>query len=453
MSMFGPATARPAELAAPRPIGAGERIMSIDVLRGFALCGILVMNIPWFARSSAAFFNPTLGGGFEGADYWTWLISHLFFDMKMMTIFSMLFGAGMLVMTSRAEAAGRSAAGIYYRRLVWLLLFGLLHAYFIWSGDILYTYALCGMLLYPLRRLRPVTLIVLGLALLFIGNLMTMGMGWFFASARSAAEVAQAAIDAGQSPTEFQRAMLDAWPQMKQGFIPSAERVAEETAAHTGGYWKLFIFRVPETIMMQTSLFITMLMWRAAGVMLLGMALMKMDVFTARRSTKFYAGLMAAGYLAGLPMVGAGAWFMQEQDFDFIALFKYGWTYNYVGSIFVALGHIGLVMLVCKLGLLQWLTKGLAAIGRMALTNYLMHSVICATLFFGWGFGIWGELSRFETMGVVLAILAFQFIFSQLWLSAFRFGPTEWLWRTLTYWRVQPMRRAEAQHGAMSSAG
>lgn len=432
----------PALADQPSPVSASERMASIDVLRGFALCGILVMNIPWFARSESMFFNPTFGGGFEGADYWTWLISHLFFDAKMMTIFSMLFGAGMLILTERARSTGRSAAAIYYRRLGWLMVFALLHAYLLWSGDILYTYALCGLVLYPARNLRPRTLIIFGVVLLFIGNAIAMVSGLFFEVARSSVHDATAILEGGGTPNPFQQQMLEAWPEMKSGFVPDAQRLAAEEAAYLGSYGELFKYRAMQNIFMQAMLFPLLLAWRAAGPMFLGMALMKMGVFTAQRSMRFYGILMTIGYAIGLPLVGIGAYLGIKSNFDFVASFMYIWSFNYFGSILVALGHIGLVMIVCKMGVVRWFTAGLAAIGQMALTNYLMHSVICATIFFGWGFGYWGQWSRFETIGVVAAILALQFIVSPLWLSVFRFGPMEWLWRSLTYWRVQPMLKA-----------
>src|SRR5262245_58730077 len=134
------------------PVPPSERIASVDVLRGFALLGILAMNIVGFAWPFSAYENPTLGGGFAGADRTVWLICELVFSEKMMTIFSMLFGAGLILMTDRADARGRSLIGLYYRRCLWLLLIGMAHAYLLWPGDILVAYALCGMILFPFRR-------------------------------------------------------------------------------------------------------------------------------------------------------------------------------------------------------------------------------------------------------------------------------------------------------------
>ncbi len=137
------------------PVQGSERIQSLDVMRGVAVLGILVMNIQSFAMIGAAYMNPTAYGDLEGVNGWVWYLGHLFADMKFMTIFSMLFGAGVIVMTSRREAAGQSSAGVHYRRMVWLLVFGLAHAYLLWYGDILYTYALCGFVLYLFRKAPP----------------------------------------------------------------------------------------------------------------------------------------------------------------------------------------------------------------------------------------------------------------------------------------------------------
>ena len=176
--------------------------------------------------------------------------------------------------------------------------------------------------------------------------------------------------------------------------------------------------------------------------MLLGMALFKYGVFSAQRSFKFYAGLMILGYAIGLPVIVHEINLHRACDWDPIPSFFLISVWNYVGSIFVALGHVGLVMLVCKLGIIKWLQTSLAAVGQMALTNYLMHSIICTFIFYGgWGLGYYGYLERWQQAILVVCIWVFQLIASPLWMKAFRFGPFEWLWRSLTYFKLQPMRR------------
>ena len=191
---------------------------------------------------------------------------------------------------------------------------------------------------------------------------------------------------------------------------------------------------------MQTMIFWSFVGWVALGRMLIGMGLMKLGVFSAERSRRFYMIQMLLGYGLGLPIVAAGALGLLRNNFDIGYKFGGGMDYNSFGSILVALGHVGALLLVYKSGALQWLTCRLAAVGRMAVSNYLAHSLICTTLFYGYGFGLFGKLDRIELAGVVIAIWALQLWYSPIWLAHFRFGPVEWLWRTLTYGKAQPMR-------------
>lgn len=425
------------------PVAELDRIASVDVLRGFALLGILVMNIIAFALPDAAYSNPQVAGGFAGSDYVVWLLSHLFFDLKMMAIFSMLFGAGLALMAGRAEARGRSPRGVHYRRIGWLLAFGLVHAYFLWWGDILYHYAVCGLWLYLFRRRSAKTLVMVGLLVIMIAIPLTIGFGFQIASQREKAAEAEAAISAGSSPDELApelRQALAEWSLMRPGFQPTAEEIAKQVETYRGGYWGIFKHRAGTLVMFQTVFFLAFFLWRAGGMMLLGMGLMKLGVFSAKRSNRFYALSVAIGYGIGLPIVAYGARELMTHQFDVAFAFRLGLHFNYVGSLLVALGHVGVVMLVYKAGLIEWLTHRLAAVGRMALTNYLLQTVICTTLFYGYGFGLFAAINRTGLIGVVLAIWIFQLVASPWWLARYRFGPAEWLWRSLTYWQRQPMR-------------
>ncbi len=430
---------------AANPVIQRQRITSIDSLRGVALLGILVINIPFFALSHFGMFDPDAAGDFSGANYLTWLISHLFFDLKMMAIFSMLFGAGIVLMTDRArEKTGRSM-GVHYRRMAWLLLIGLIHAYLIWFGDILVLYAMCGMIIYPLRRLPAAALVVVGALTISVGLATNYGQGTFFEAARDAHDRALAKTEAGETPDPFEAQMKIVWPEISEDFNPTPQMLAEEREIMLDGYWGIRKHHAPEVVFWQTYIFLTFGIWRAGGLMLLGMGLYKLGVFSAQRSTALYGAMVVLGYAMGFPLIWIGAQKIVTHDFDFIYFFRYGWNFNYLGSLFVALGHVGLVMLLCRMGALAWLMRALAAVGQMALTNYLMQSIICTLVFYGYGFGLWGSFTRFELIGFVLAVWAVQIIWSPLWLRAFRFGPFEWLWRSLTYWKWQPFRREPPQ--------
>jgi uncharacterized protein len=403
----------------PLPVTEKERIVSIDVLRGFALLGILPMNIQYFSMVGAAYFNPTAYGDLHGANYWVWLLCHILADEKFMTIFSMLFGAGILLMTSRVEASGRSSVALHYRRMGWLILFGMAHAYLLWSGDILFSYGMCGLAVYLLRKLRPRTLLVLGLLTIAVGSASLAAYG-VWSQHWSAADV--------QIATE-------------QLWKPTPEMVDQELAAYHGSWSQQMHYRVADSLQQQTTFFLVFTFWRAAGLMLVGMGLFKLGIFSARRPGWVYWMMIVAGGVVGIPLILYGTHREAASGWDFRYSFFYGAEYNYWASLLVSLGWVGVVMLASRATKLLPLTRRLAAVGRMAFSNYIMHTVVCTTLFYGYGFALFGKVERFGQFGIVLIIWGIQLIVSPIWLRYFLFGPLEWLWRSLTYLQWEPFRR------------
>ncbi|MGH9794205.1 MAG: DUF418 domain-containing protein [Candidatus Acidiferrales bacterium] len=401
------------------PVTQAERIDSLDVLRGFALLGILVMNIMSFSMPFSAYFNPTAFGDLSGANYWVWFFSHLLFDLKFMTIFSMLFGAGIIIFTTRAAERGRSPAALHYRRSFWLLVIGAIHAYLLWYGDILVLYAMCAMIIYPARKLSSKALLPIGLAMLLIGSGINFLAGF----------------------------TLPHWPpdavaEMNQTWKPGPEKLNEEIAAYTGPWSGQLSHRVPQALEFQTFGFLFFAFWRAGGLMLIGMALYKLGVFNATCSRKFYS-VLAALALLGLPLVYTGVRLNEASQWAMHFAFFRGVHFNYWGSVLVSTAYIGLLMLFCQSVAGGWLKGSLRAVGQMAFTNYLMHTLICITIFYGPGFGLFAQVGRVGQIGTVFVIWIAQLIYSPIWLRHFRFGPFEWLWRSLTYWRFQPMRRQQ----------
>jgi uncharacterized protein len=426
------------------PVAESERLFPVDALRGFALLGILAMNIVDFAWPDNAYFNPRRGGGFEGADRAIWFVNHLVFEGKMMTIFSMLFGAGLVLMDQRAAARGASVRGVYYRRVLWLLAIGLVHAYLIWSGDILVLYAECGLFLYLFRNRTPRTLIILGISALLLLVPIVLGFAAGIDYMKAVTARVEAQQKAGETPKRFDQRIHDIWTKdVREHVSPTPEeRVRDwdkELAIYRGGYAGIVKHRAGELVFVHTIVFLLGLGFFAGGRMLIGMGLMKLGVFSASRSRRFYATMVALGYGIGLPLMVFDALQSIAHQFSTEYGLHGGLFYNAFGSIIVAMGHVGLIMLIVQSGSLTWLTRRLAAVGRMALTNYLTHSIVCTTLFYGYGFGLYGTINRTGLAGIVLAIWIFQLIVSPIWLRFFRFGPAEWLWRSLTYWRLQPL--------------
>ncbi len=225
---------------------------------------------------------------------------------------------------------------------------------------------------------------------------------------------------------------------MRSEFEPDAAGIERAIRIYgRGSYLQIARERAPGSLYMQTMLFGTFVGWATLGRILIGMGLMKLGVFSGERSRRFYLVLMLLGYGLGLPLVATGASGLIRNQFDVVYKFGGGMEYNSFASILVALAHVGTLLLVYKAGAVQWLTRRLAAVGRMALSNYLAQTIICTTLFYGYGFGLFGKLDRFQLAGVVVAIWALQLWYSPIWLKHFRFGPFEWLWRTLTYGKAQ----------------
>ena len=422
------------------PVTGTERIDAIDKLRGIAVAGILVMNIYGFAMPFVAYGNPLAYGGTEWYNLGTWFFTHIFFDQKFLPIFSMLFGAGLVMMASRAEAKGVKYVGIWYRRSFWLMMIGVAHGYLIWFGDILFHYALFGMLIYPLRNKKPRTLIIIACIVLPIALLLGAGSGKYMRGLQASAVEISELQAAGEELSEEQREQLEEWEEMSIFLGPPEVVVQKDLDGYQQSYREVFVHRVPVTSMMQTqaTLFIV---WRVGGLMLLGMALMKLGVLSGERSNAYYKKLMLAGYAFGVPIVLFSAYDLSAHRWDAMYMVQAGGMWNYVGSILMSLGHIAVFMLIIKSGALGNLMERFAALGRMALTNYLMHSVVLTTVFYGYGLGLYGTIPRIWQMLFVVAVVGFQLWFSPFWLRNYRFGPVECLWRSLTYWKRQPMRR------------
>lgn len=403
----------------PQPVTERERIVSIDVLRGFALLGILPMNIQGFSMIGAAYFNPTAYGDLHGANYLVWLLCHVLADEKFMTIFSMLFGAGILLMTGRVEAAGRSSMALHYRRMGWLILFGIAHSYLLWYGDILFSYGMCGLVVYLCRKLRPRTLLILGLATIAVGSIILAGYSLWSRQ---------------WSGAELQLAREQLW-------MPTPQMIARELVAYRGSWTAQMSRRVPDSLQMESVFFAAATFWRAGGLMLVGMGLFKLGVFSGKLPDRPYQRMIAVALLIGIPVTLYGTYSDFATGWDFRYSFFVGAQFNYWASLLVSLGWVGAVMLASKAKAFLSLTRRLAAVGRMAFSNYILDSVLCTTIFYGHGFGLFGKVERMGQFAIVLAIWTIQLAVSPIWLRYFFFGPLEWLWRSLTYLRWEPLRR------------
>jgi uncharacterized protein len=400
-----------------RPLSFTERIEVIDVLRGIAVGGILIGNMQWF--SGYGFAPASIVGQVPLYDQITHFIVHFLIEGKFYSIFSFLFGFGFALQIERAEERGDPKARIFKRRLFWLLVIGLLHAFLLWAGDILAIYALMGFVLLLFRRTPNERL------LKWAGILVIIPIFWYL----MIYSLFLAFVPAG-SLLQFQGAQIEFWNM--------AVRQASQ-----GSYTDIVSgFNLSYIVGRYLGLIFDMRLPKILAMFLLGVYAYRKRIFqNLSENSRFvrrvmiwglsiglvgnYAFAAIAGKEAVMPPTAAGIAGVILYSFSVPAL---------------ALGFAALIATLWQTDSWQNGLKFLSPVGRMALTNYLMQTIICVFIFYGYGFGLFGNVDAFEATVIGLAIYLFQIAISYIWLMNFRFGPVEWIWRQLTYRRFLPLR-------------
>lgn len=417
------------------PAPTARRLESLDFVRGCALFGILLMNIVG-AGLGPAYDNPTIAGGDTGINLWTWMFFNVGFEGTQRALFSMLFGAGVILFSSRIEASGRpDHADIYFRRQLWLVAFGLFNAWvLLWIGDILFYYGVVALFLYAFRKLPGRMLLGLGIAALLLGA------AWSALEARGTFRLhaeAQAAQQVGPAQrTDEQKRAIETW-QKKAREGPPPQAVAEMRRNLTASYWSA-LKQSSGLITKFQSWWLYRDFFDFFGMMMIGMALFKLGVLTLEARTRTYLAMMLGGYTIGLPLNLYEARWIMDHGFTSLAYDQAKVTYD-ISRLAMTMGHLGLLMLFLRSGLFGGLRRAMAAVGRMALTNYLTHSLVALIIFILLGY--WGALQRHQLYFIVLAVWAVQLVVSPIWLRNFHFGPVEWLWRYLTYGKAPAFRK------------
>lgn len=407
-----------------------SRFVSLDVVRGFAVMGILLMNIVGFAMPTAAYFTPIAYGGDGPVDVAVWATNFVFADGKMRGLFSVLFGASMLLVIQGAEAKGESAAFTHYSRMSWLLLFGALHAYAIWYGDILMLYAVIGGIAFFFRNMETHRLVILALILIVVQAIflgLIAGSLWML---REAAIAPDADAEIVRQWTEFEAQFGPMRP----------DALAEDLARYRGDYAGILAHRLGPGFWEPIQANLTAAL-DTLGLMLLGMAGLKSGFLTGQWERSAYARCVRIGYLIGLPLLTALAFAIIASGFEPVTLFLLDFAGQVLINPAVILAHAALILFWVKSSVGSALIDRVAATGRAAFTNYLGTSIVCTTIFYGYGLGLYGELSRAALYIVVLGVWALMLLWSKPWLDRFRYGPLEWLWRTLARRELQPIRK------------
>lgn len=349
--------------------------------------------------------NPTALSEHTQLDMIVWLLTHVFFEEKFLTIFTILFGVStILFLASKSEEEG---IGLYKRRNLILLLIGAAHAYLLWSGDILVIYALSAFIIVYFRKFSARKLLVIGAALIMIRPLIqTFVVG----------------------------------PYAELVWTPTQEMISAEIETYQGGWSEQNSERVSSAAALHLFAYPLVYVWWTVGIMLWGMAAYKMGIISNERSKSYYWILMCTSLIAGFALVLSGVYYIEIHDWA--REVSHIWRlFNYFGALLVATGYVSAVLLICKYFRDSFIVETLALIGRTALSNYLLQTVIATTIFFGHGFGLFGETSSLFQVGVVIGIWILQIALTRVWMGRYKFGPVEWLWRTLTYGERQPLKK------------
>jgi len=417
-----------------------NRIESLDVLRGFALLGILLLNILVFGIGSATFLYPGIYiSPVGGIDSMVWAFIELTSEGAMRTLFSILFGAGILLFIAGPTT---KSGWLHYRRNFWLLVFGLIDLYILlWPGDILVTYAISGFILWFIRNWKVRSLLILATFLITIGSLQNFALKSSLEIARDAAEAMQISLNKGEEVSELTAAWAQGWIEFENSYQIEKDNIQNEIKNKTSSYSTAFNHNIAEAneVIFFTMPFFSLL--DALMMMVVGMALFKLGILDGGREVRFYIKMMCISFLIGICINAYEVWLMINSSMSIIETNPYlRFTYHF-GRLFMGLGYLGLIILFIKIRKLESLRFRLACVGRMALTNYLMHSLIALFIFSGAGLGLLGKFSWSQVYLVVPLIWALQLFISPLWLKYFYFGPIEWLWRLLTYVEIPKMVR------------
>jgi uncharacterized protein len=401
-----------------------DRIAALDIVRGMAVMGILAMNIAGFALIFPAYFNPLATGEAIAIDRGVYLFNYVVFDGKMRGLFSLLFGASMLLVVERAAAKGENPARVHYARMIALLAFGLLHLWLVWWGDILAHYAIIGMIAYLAVHQPARTQFKLAAALIATHTLFAIGLPF------------QIATLTGQLPAP---AAATALQEFANSFgVPDGARAAKETMIYRGDYTGIFADRFARFgwAPLRDLQYLGM---ETLGLMLIGMGLLKNGLLRGEWPVVRMRRWAAIGIAIGLAVYLPLAWWMASADFSLLSVVTATLVAPVPLRALVIIGIACLILLAARPG--GALTERVAATGRMAFTNYLLTSLICTAIFYGYGLGLFGQFSRLELWGVVLAVWTGMLLWSKPWLDRFAYGPLEWLWRSIARGSVQPLRR------------
>ena len=382
-----------------------NRIDSLDLIRGVAILGILVMNITSFSQIGMAYLNPKLGAGIEGINGWIHSFAFLFADMRFMSVFSILFGAGMMLFVQNIEQKELNPAKYHYKRMFLLLGFGLIHAHLIWMGDILVPYAICGCLVFLIRNWSSKALVAMASIFFMIPIVMNL------------------LIYCTLSPSELGEIYGGIWN-------PES---SNEIQAYQSSYLGQMEVRSQGAYYLETSQLLSEGLWRYSAMMITGILLFRLEWFKAIKGGAYYLRFGLVFLITGLVISASGLYLSYERLWEGAWSMTVGHQFTYIASFFMALSYISILVFWSTVDRGRVIQNLLKKVGRMAFTNYIMSSIVCTFIFYGHGLGYFAQFDRAQQWGVVLFVWVLILLLSNWVMSRYRQGPLEFIWRKLTY--------------------
>ncbi len=416
-----------------------DRIQTLDMLRGVAILGLPLMNMVAFAMPTAAYFNPTVFDGSSALNHFIYTLFNIFANQKFMGLFSLLFGAGIILLAERRKALGKGTVSGHYSRMLWLFILGALHFWFLWAGDILTLYAVIACLVFPMYKSST--------KFLFIITFISLSLSIFLSSNSYVTSVALGSAGKAEVLQEFDPTddyllklkeqklsssynvnMLEYRSLILQGFAEGTDENMQENQAND----QLALSNVLKVF----------------GLMTLGMLLYRAGFLTGKRSHTEYQLMAQFGLIIGMSFTLAGLFWNYSNNWDPEAFFKYGIMLSSIGSIAMTIAYVALIVLAKRSDFFGKFASHIENVGKMALTNYLMQSFICIVIFYGFALGLYGSLTRLGLIPIIILVCVFQIYFSKYWLSLFAQGPFEWILRTLSNFQIQALRKQSSDESA-----
>lgn len=403
------------------------RHISLDALRGFAVMGILAMNIVAFAMPFWAYITPLAYGGDTPVERGAWFLSYVLLDGKMRGFFSLLFGASMMLIVERAAAKGENPARVHYARMFWLALFGLAHFYLIWFGDILFLYAAVGCVAFLFRKWEPRRLIKWAL-IIFSVYLLLFGLQFV------GLQVLQYFATQPDAPADLVKQYREIMASPDFDF-----NTAKQLAVHRGDYAgivasKLEQWGKPFGGVLQS-------IGETLPLMMVGMAMNKNGFLTGAWDRAEYIRWARKMIIPGLILSALVGLMVVMANYDRITTIAAFFIWSAIPRTMLTIGYAAILMLVIARYAGSGFIARVAAAGQAAFTNYLGTSILMTTIFYGYGLGLFGYVGRIELWLFVFGAWALMLLWSKPWLERFRYGPLEWLWRSLSRGKLQAMAR------------